>query len=307
MNKDRYLGCLIGLAVGDAVGTTVEFSPRGTFPPVTDMVGGGPFGLRPGDWTDDTSMALCLAQSLIYRRAFDAADQMNRYCNWANHGYMSSTGECFDIGGTVAQALRRYQDSGEPFSGSTDPFSAGNGAIMRLAPVPMFFAASLERSVYFSGESSRTTHAAPEAVECARLFGAQIRAALLGGDKSTILGQAGYAPKEPKVAGIAAVSYREKSEAEVTGSGYVVKSLEAALWCFERSSSFHEAVLRAVNLGDDADTTAAICGQLSGAYYGFKAIPVQWQKRLTMREEIVHLALQLYELKESQPSVAADR
>jgi len=302
MNKDRYLGCLIGLAVGDAIGTKVEFRQRGTFPPVTDMVGGGPFGLRPGDWTDDTSMALCLAQSLVYRRAFDPIDQMNRYCNWANHGYMSSTGECFDIGGTVAQALRRYQDSGEPFSGSTNPFSAGNGSIMRLAPVPMFFAMSLERTIRFSGESSRTTHAASEAIECARLFGAQIRAALLGRDKDTILGQAGYVPKEPKVAEIASLSYRKKTEEMIAGSGYVVEALEAALWCFDRTSSFEEAVLRAANLGDDADTTAAICGQLSGAYYGVKAIPEQWQEKLTMRDDIIHLALQLYELREPQPA-----
>src|SRR5262245_51364820 len=139
MSRERYLGCLLGLAVGDAIGTTVEFRPRGSFEPLTDMVGGGPFGLLPGQWTDDTSMALCLAHSLVYRRAFDPTDQMNRYCNWANYGYMSSTGECFDIGGTTSQALVRYQSTLDPFSGVTDPLSAGNGAIMRLAPIPMFF------------------------------------------------------------------------------------------------------------------------------------------------------------------------
>jgi ADP-ribosyl-[dinitrogen reductase] hydrolase len=143
-SKERYLGCLLGLAAGDAVGTTVEFSARGSFAPLTDMIGGGPFRLAPGQWTDDTSMALCLAHSLLFDRVFDPVDQMNRYCNWVTHGYMSSTGQCFDIGGTVADALSAFEASGNPFSGSTDPRSAGNGCLMRLAPVPMFFAGDRE-------------------------------------------------------------------------------------------------------------------------------------------------------------------
>src|SRR5262245_42378578 len=113
----RFRGCLLGLAVGDAVGTTVEFCPRGTFEPLVDMVGGGPFGLRPGQWTDDTSMALCLATSLVERGGFDAEDQMNRYCRWAEEGYLSSTGVCFDLGTTVAHALQRYRRDGRPYAG----------------------------------------------------------------------------------------------------------------------------------------------------------------------------------------------
>jgi ADP-ribosyl-[dinitrogen reductase] hydrolase len=136
---DRQRGCLLGLACGDAVGTTVEFSARGSFPPMTDMVGGGPFRLPVGAWTDDTSMALCLATSLVEKNGFDAHDQMTRYCQWYQNGYLSSTGRCFDIGLTVRGALARFQKSGEPFSGSTDPQAAGNGCIMRLAPVPMFY------------------------------------------------------------------------------------------------------------------------------------------------------------------------
>ena len=132
--SSRYRGCLLGLACGDAVGTTVEFKPRGTFEPVTDMVGGGPFRLEPGEWTDDTSMALCLAESLLERGGFDALDQMQRYVRWKK-GHLSSNGRCFDIGNTVRGALTRFLDSGDPFSGSTHPHSAGNGSLMRLAPV----------------------------------------------------------------------------------------------------------------------------------------------------------------------------
>jgi hypothetical protein len=137
--RERYRGALLGLAVGDALGTTLEFKAPGTFKPVTDMVGGGPFGLKPGQWTDDTSMALCLAESLIEKRGFDPKDQMDRYCRRWKEGYLSSTGTCFDIGITVRTALAHYLRTGEPFAGSTDPFTAGNGSLMRLAPVPLAY------------------------------------------------------------------------------------------------------------------------------------------------------------------------
>lgn len=299
MDVDRYLGCLVGLAVGDALGTTVEFCARGSFEPVKDMRGGGPFNLNPGEWTDDTSMALCLAHSLLCRKGFDAADQMNRYCNWADWGYMSSTGECFDIGGTVLRALQRYEQSREPFAGSTDPSSAGNGAIMRLAPVPMYFANSWERTVHFSGESARTTHGALEAVEATRLFGAQLRLALLGGSKQQILLEHGYVPAAESIAEIAAGAYARKNDTAIKGSGYVVRSLEAALWCFSKGQTYAEAVLMAVNLGDDADTTAAICGQIAGAYYGHSAIPSTWRDRIAMGKEIEAIAIDLHTARES--------
>lgn len=297
--RDRYLGCLLGLACGDAVGTTVEFSPRGTFPLVTDMTGGGPFDLKPGQWTDDTSMALCLGHSLVYHRAFNPVDQMNRYCNWANYGYMSSTGECFDIGGTVLKAIQQYQKTGDPFSGSVDPQSAGNGSIMRLAPVPMFYALSLDKTIKYSGESSRITHAANEAIESAQLFGAQLRAALRGVGKQEVLFNSGFKPNAAKVAAIANVSYAEKTAHQIKGSGYVVESLEAALWCFLTTDSYEEAVLQAVNLGDDADTTAAIVGQLAGAFYGVSAIPPRWLAALTMGQEIEELTLKLLEYRDN--------
>jgi ADP-ribosyl-[dinitrogen reductase] hydrolase len=158
--EDRYRGALIGLACGDAVGTTVEFMAPGSFPDVSDMIGGGPFALTAGQWTDDTSMALCLSESLLYRNGFDPTDQMTRYCNWWQHGYLSSTGECFDIGNATKTALSRYLQTGEPFSGSTSPRSAGNGSLMRLAPVVLFFLRDPAACLHYSEDSSRTTHAA---------------------------------------------------------------------------------------------------------------------------------------------------
>ena len=153
VDLDRLRGCLLGLAVGDAAGTTVEFMRRGSFAPVTDLVGGGPFRLQPGQWTDDTSMALCLATSLVFQNVLDPVDQMNRYVEWYRTGYLSSTGSCFDIGGTVRQALEGYERTGNPFSGSIDPSSAGNGCIMRLAPSRCFISLILTRRSILPGKA----------------------------------------------------------------------------------------------------------------------------------------------------------
>ncbi len=291
---DRHRGCLLGLAVGDAVGTALEFRPRGTFQPITDMVGGGPFGLKPGQWTDDTSMALCLASSLVERGGFDARDQMERYCRWAEEGYLSSTGRCFDIGNTVATALRRFRRTGDPFAGSDDPWSAGNGCIMRLAPVPMFYFPDIRAAEHYAAESCRTTHGARECVDAGRLFARMLVRALLGKSKEDVLlaDRDVFAGSE-KIVAIARGDYLRKSENQIRGSGYVVEGLEAALWCFAKTDSFEKAVLRAANLGDDADTTAAVCGQLAGAYYGESGIPARWLQKLALADEIRDLATKL--------------
>jgi len=279
--RSRFRGCLLGLAVGDALGTTLEFRAPGSFAPLTDMIGGGPFGLQPGQWTDDTSMALCLAHSLLHCRGFDAVDQMNRYCNWYRHGYMSSTGECFDIGGTVSQALEAYLRSGDPFSGSQAESSAGNGSLMRLAPVAMYYAHSpLATVATMAADSSRTTHAAAEAVDACVLFAAQLRIALAGHDKQAILLGHGATPDAPAIAALALRDHVAVDAAAIRGSGYVVDALSAALWCFATTDDYASAVLKAANLGDDADTTAAICGQLAGAYYGLEGIPAGWRQTL---------------------------
>ena len=288
--SERYRGALLGLACGDAVGTTVEFKSRGSFQPLTDMVGGGPFDLKPGQWTDDTSMALCLAESLLSKNTFDAADQMGRYLNWWKWGYLSSTGECFDIGMTVSQALSQYQQTGQPFAGSTDPFTAGNGSLMRLVPVVLFYFPDVQQIRQFAIDSSRTTHAAPEAIECCQLLAELITKALLGASKTELHRLPLSTFTQSKVAALARGDYLVKSVSDIHGSGYSVESLEAALWCFHHTDSFAAAILQAANLGDDADTTAAIVGQLAGAYYGIRAIPASWLEMLHDGEEIAATA-----------------
>jgi ADP-ribosyl-[dinitrogen reductase] hydrolase len=299
---ERYRGCLLGLAAGDAVGTTLEFNPPGSFAPVEDMLGGGPFHLAPGQWTDDTSMALCLAESLVECQGFDPVDQLDRYLRWYREGYLSSTGRCFDIGNTGREALLRFESTREPYPGSTHPRSAGNGSLMRLAPVPLFYAPNPQEAIARSGESSRTTHGATASVDACRYLGALLVGAVTGLPKEELLSEHfspipdywKLKPLAPEIDEIAGDSFKHRQPPEIQGTGYVVKSLEAALWAFHHSHSFRAGCLLAANLGNDADTTSAVYGQLAGAFYGEQGIPESWRSKLTHRDLIETLAERLF-------------
>jgi ADP-ribosylglycohydrolase len=296
--RDCARGALLGLAAGDALGTTLEFRRPGSFTPIDDMVGGGPFGLAAGQWTDDTSMALCLADSLLACDGFDAHDQLRRYLRWWREGYRSSTGRCFDIGNTVSAALLRYEAGGEPFPGSTDPSTAGNGSLMRLAPVPIRYATDADEAIDKAALMSRTTHGAREAVDACRYFCGLVVGALRG-EPREVLCRDRYHPDRgaweadalaPAVDAVAAGSYKAKAPPAIRGTGYVVDALEAALWAFWHAADFRAGALAAVNLGDDADTTGAIYGQLAGAFWGEEGIPVAWRERLHDAAELRRLA-----------------
>jgi len=299
---DRYRGCLVGLAIGDALGTTIEFKGPGSFEPITDIVGGGPFRLKAGQWTDDTSMALCLAESLLECHGFNPSDQMDRYVKWYREGYLSSTGTCFDIGNATRSALERYIVAKEPFSGTVNANSAGNGSIMRLAPVPLYYAKDPALAMKYCCESSLTTHGALECMDACKYLGSLIIGAIQGRDKETILNPLfhpidGYWEKDvlcDKILAIAKGSFKRKNPPAIKGTGYVVDSLEAALWAFYSSISFEEGLLLAVNLGDDADTTGAVYGQLAGAFYGESALPGKWVKKLYDQSVIESLAENIY-------------
>ncbi len=299
---DRFRGCLLGLAAGDAVGVPAEFKRRGSFEQVTSMAGGGPFDLASGEWTDETSMALCLAASLLECEGFDANDQMQRYLRWLDHGYMSSMGQSVDAGMTISMALVRYAKSGNPFSGPTNPNSAGNASIMRLAPVPMYYFGNLKAVLHYAGESSRTTHGAEECIDACRYLGLLMHRALSGEGKEEVLaGAPQNLLSSRRIQNIAAGVYREKTKADISSTCYVVQSLEAALWCFWMTDSFADAILLVTNLGYDSDTIAAICGQLAGAYYGIDSIPGEWLDALVMQEGIMGVADRLLEKATQSP------
>ena len=294
--RSRIHGSLLGLATGDAVGTTLEFTRNP--PPIDDMVGGGPFGLKPGQWTDDTSMALCLADSLVTCNRFDPADQMRRYVRWHDEGYLSSTGRCFDIGSTTRSALAAFVRTGEHFAGSLAPDAAGNGSLMRLAPIPLWFRDDPEAAIDYARHSSLTTHGAREAVDACRFYTGLIIGALQGLPRETLLGPrfspvAGLwerDPLAPKIDAIAAGFYHQKARRQIRSGGYVVESLEAALWGFANAPNFRDGCLAVVNLGHDADTCGAIYGQLAGAYFGVDGIPAEWRAKLALPEILTRLA-----------------
>ena len=282
---ERYRGSMLGLACGDAVGCSVEFYPRDRFEPRTDMEGGGKFRLNPGEWTDDTSMAICLAVSLIEKQGHDPQDQMARYSHWFSTGEPGPKSRPVGIGKAVLKSLFRYRRDGNPYAGDTNPRTAGNGALMRLAPLPLAYFPDHEKIHEYARLSTLTTHAAEECVQTSACLAEALFRVLSGCSKNEIEVLCG------DWRGLALLP-----SSQIHGIGYAPESLRAAVWAFLTTDSFERAILAAVNLGDDADTTAAICGQMAGAYYGEHAIPQRWLERLFMRDEITGLADGLYNL-----------
>jgi len=291
------MGALLGLAIGDALGAAVEFRPPGTFPPVTGYRDGGPHGLNAGEWTDDTSMALALADSLA-TAGWDLNDQADRYLSWYRTGEYSVNGRCFDIGNATRQALDTYAATGDAStSGPDDEYSAGNGSIMRLAPVPIFYAGlypdQATELIRYGHDSSLPTHRAPQATSAsaymtlllAALINGEPRDAVLDPDWPMLAALRSTVAIHPAVDEVINGSFRREPP-DIVGSGYVVRSLEAALWAFAGVATFADAVLAAVNLGDDADTTGAVCGQLAGAYWGVSGVPQSLLDGLARRETI---------------------
>lgn len=305
--RERQRGCLLGLAIGDALGAAVEFQTPGSFEPVTDYRAGGPHDLGPGEWTDDTSMALALADS-IADVGWDLDDQAQRYVDWWRGGKYSSNGRVFDIGITTSGALVRFLETGNAREcGPTDERSSGNGSIMRLAPVPIAyhrcFPEQLELLVNRALESSLPTHASPQCLSSCRYFALILAGLIHGQERDEVLSRDWEPLRQMRqaeelhaeVLEVALGSFRQRMPPEIVGSGYVVRSLEAALWAFHRADDFREAVLSAVNLGDDADTTGAVCGQLAGAYWGERGIPRDWTLGLAELELIEQVLAALIE------------
>jgi ADP-ribosyl-[dinitrogen reductase] hydrolase len=301
--KVRCRGTLIGLAVGDALGAAVEFESFGSFAPVIGYRSGGPHGLDAGEWTDDTSMALALADS-IATVGWDLNDQADRYVQWWKTGKYSVNGTCFDIGITTRHALSHYLANQDAHSsGDRSERASGNGSIMRLAPIPIRFghlyADQLDELSRLAEESSLPTHASDQCLSACRYLATVLAALIHGGDRDEVLSPEWkplqqlneMKPLHPLIQEIARGSFRKKQPPAIKGSGWVVKSLEASLWAFHDADNFEEAVLKAVNLGDDADTTGAICGQLAGAFWGESGISESLRSGLA-RMDLLEKALE---------------
>lgn len=298
---NRCRGALVGLAVGDALGAAVEFKAPGSFPPVTGYRTGG-HPIPTGGFTDDCSMALALADS-IAAVGWDLNDQARRYVDWWRNGTYSVIGRCFDIGIATSRALGDFELHGDATrSGDRSESSSGNGSIMRLAPVPITFRHLYPDDVTTlagkAKESSLPTHASDQCLSACRYMALILAGLIHGEDRDSVLSPdweplrrlTAAEPLDPHIARVAAGSFRKKKPPAIRGSGWVVDSLEAALWAFHDATTFEDAVLKAVNLGHDADTTGAVTGQLAGSFWGESDIPAPLRAGLA-RFDMIEKAL----------------
>jgi ADP-ribosylglycohydrolase len=288
--RERFQGALMGLAVGDALAVHTQFRKPGSFAAVGDLLGGGPFDLPRGAWTDDTAMALLLAESLLEQEGFDAQDQVERFARWQREGYGSATGQCVGIAANVARALATAQYKRKPFAGSHDPEQLDKEGLSRVAPVVMYYFADAAVAVARAVEATRITAQAPMVLDCVRLLAAMLHQSLAGRDKPAIL----RPPRDTwfksntrlEVLAVYEGSYTRRSPPEITGGGHIVQALEAALWAFHSSDTFREGALLAANLGHDSDVVTATYGALAGSHYGVSAIPGIWRNSL-IKQEVV--------------------
>jgi ADP-ribosylglycohydrolase len=315
--RDRFHGALIGLAVGDAVAAATQFRRPGTFTPVGDMLGGGPFDLPRGAWSDDTSMALCLADSLLECNEFDARDQMERYRRWQQEGYLAATGQCVGITASTARAIAIAQWRRQAFFGSHDPSQVDPEPLSRVAPAVLFFFATSGPAVDQATEAARTTCQSPVVLEACRGLASALYAALSGQPKAVVLERATMAAVNAAgavtgngarsgvgaaaaIAGVeagaggglsggGAAAHHSPGASAGTGGG-APAVLAAAVAAFGATGNFRDAILYAANLGGDSDVIAAVCGQLAGAYYSVKAIPTSWHNGLMHKELIADCA-----------------
>jgi ADP-ribosyl-[dinitrogen reductase] hydrolase len=297
---DRFQGCLVGLAVGDALGGPLEFMSAGEIVaryggPVREMVGGGWLHLRPGEYTDDTQMALCIAESIVEQEAFDMADIARRFVDW----YNSQPKDIGNITRLALAGLKRgapWQEAGRLAHQETGGRSAGNGSIMRCAPISLYRWRDTRQLIADSLDSSRVTHWDDLACYSAAALNLIIAGLLQGHRQSAV--QAGIEALDglaPQVTQRLAAA-AQKSLSDLRPTGFVLNTLEAAVWCWQRAGTFEEAMVAAVNLGDDADTVGAVCGALAGADFGLAGIPPRWLDTLEGRAHLVHLAGELYRL-----------
>jgi ADP-ribosylglycohydrolase len=292
--RDRFQGAMLGLAVGDALAAHTQFRKPGSFAPVGDLLGGGPFDLPRGAWTDDTAMALLLAESLNEREGFDAHDQVQRYARWQREGYGSASGQCVGISASTARALATAQYKRQPFAGSHDPEQLDKEPLTRVAPVVMYFFADAGVAVARAAEAARITAQAPLVLDCVRLLAAALHQALSGRDKEAILKPRRElwvsASTRAEVLAIYEGSYARRDPAQITGGGHIVQALEAAFWAFHRSANFREGALACANLGRDSDVVTAVYGALAGAHHGVSAIPGSWRNGLMKQGVVVDSA-----------------
>jgi ADP-ribosyl-[dinitrogen reductase] hydrolase len=291
--KDRYRGLIHGIALGDALGAPAQHRRPGSFTPLGDLLGGGPYELPRGAWSDDAAIAMLLAESLVECKGFDAHDLMSRLLRWQRDGYGASTGHCVGITAATAKAIAQAQWSGNPFAGSHDPSRAEKEPLTRAGIAAAFALSDPAAAIELAAESARPTHQAPVVLDACRYVGGLVVGALQGASRQDLVGP-NFSPVEGlwqrrplrrEVAAIAAGSWRDPAFTPVA-DGSALDALALALWALARGSQYRDTVLAAVNLGLDADANGALVGGLAGALYGAASLPAHWVAGLALERQL---------------------
>ncbi len=284
--QEKARGALVGLAIGDALGAPVEFKDRGSFPEVREMLAGGYFKLPAGAWTDDTAMALCLADSLLYDGNLDAKDLLDRFLGWIYENENTSTGQCVGVGQNTFAVLGNYRRTGALTAPPVKGRSDGNGALMRLAPVACRHWTNPSKARAIARSQSYATHASELSAAACEAMASIMCDLIISRPWQEALAKISCEPWPEEIGAILAGGWQDKSRDAISSSGFVVHTFEAAIWAVGTTSSFEEALITAVNLGHDADTVGAVAGQIAGARYGIRAIPPRWKDLLIQHDEI---------------------
>ena len=304
---DRWRGALLGLACGDALGMPFEFSDSMPVEPVTEMLpherlrfpraipDEQPLRLPAGSWTDDTSMTLCLAESLLECGDVDLRDQMYRYWRWGRQDYLSATGVTFGMGPTVRVSLAKFEAGEESWG---DPSAQTNGSLMRAAAVPLYFGSG-PRLLDAAAECSDPTHRDPICRAACQVYASLVAAALGGAERKALLaagagGEGLQRPLPGRLESILDGKLAQRDRSQISGANDVQCTLEAALWSFATTQDFESGAAAAVSLGLDTDTTACVYGALAGAHYGVDAIPDLWLDAVQQRDLLEGFAQRLH-------------
>ncbi|MGN1319580.1 MAG: ADP-ribosylglycohydrolase family protein [Acutalibacteraceae bacterium] len=301
-------GAIFGLAVADALGVPVEFESREKLQknPVDKMLGYGSHAVPKGTWSDDTSMALCTLNSIANKGKIDLTDNILEFSKWAENGYMTPHGEMFDIGRTTLISLRNYWNNKNVYTcGCKSDYDNGNGSLMRIIPVSLFNCfktLSTKESIRNVHEVSALTHAHERSLIACGIYDFIVRELIKCLEKTSI--NTAIKKAEKYYANYKEIKYYKRIFDEkfidtdislIKSSGYVVDTLEAAVWCLLNTDNYKACVLKAVNLGDDTDTVAAVAGGLAGVLYGYDSIPKEWINTLVKNDMISKLCYKFVE------------
>lgn len=291
--RTRFQGAMLGLAVGDALAAPAQYQRSGGFAPVGDLIGGGPFDLPRGAWSDDTAMALCLAESLAELDHFDPRDQVRRYDRWRQEGHLSATGQCVGITAATARALAQAGWRRQPFAGAHDPALTDPEPLSRVAPAVLHGFGDPRMAIGQAVDAARSTCQSPLVLDACRALAAMLYCALRGETRTALLAPApelyGGKPLKAAVAELMGQAPGVDPPLHAADAG-ALGVLEAVRWALARGNSFRDGALRAVNLGGNADVIGAVYGQLAGAHYGVAAIPSGWLASLALHDQISALA-----------------